>query len=790
MELLQGVYMTPYINEITNCSNIFPQPKILKQIDNRNLLIAPSPLSSPTKSYLIQNIKGVDNKLYFFPPRYSDYREETILTDITEYPYVFYSYTLPIQYYCGLNVYFRDESYTQDFINATLIINDGNNEFTIPIRSNQGGYIQLYDNIDKLNNGVRFSVKLIINNAQDPSDVNNVIQFGVCPVYEQPFGLKNFNSILQLHSLPYDSPHGFSVIKENYSEDFEYLPTIDKSIHITLYQNHSDNNVIEKSLDVLNSYDGNFTYHGSVLSPNLVINDPLVLKSNYLEIEELKRYYYITDIETLGKDNFRVYLQVDTLMTYKEFILKQGAYVLRNEYDYNVYLNDNKVPMNNINKNIIYESSRKSEFFNLSETKYASNNHNVLHIEQSYCIILCLANTKNINTYIQLNDYFPLNFSYQGNQYFVLTGQEYYKIIYDINSSVTLTTIFQQLGSCIISARLFPFDIYEKIKSQYGEDKNIISSTIDIYVGSTTVKEQIGEDTYKRWKNVNIPVCVDVDLGTIEIPISSTFKFLYCEPNLNIQLYLPFYGFVDISPNMYLKNDKISIKVTYNIDITTGKTYALLTNPNDDNFTTARQIIEFDLSSEIPFPIGNVTAIALKSMLNLIGGIFHMGNIMTNLGEEKTKVSQLESRATKRTTPRSKLGREIASAETSLAYEQVRSGINIASDFTLGALNVGQYKLDCGSGVTNLNAFYYKLYTYIIVKFKITTLDTNDKIDTYSHYLGRPLNEYRKLKDVKGYTEIGAVHLDNLDNALTQEKDEIEEYLKGGVYFPQKESRS
>lgn len=782
--------MIPYINEITNCSNIFPQPKILKQIDNRNLLIAPSPLSSPIKSYLNQNIKGVDNKLYFLPPRYYDHREETILTDKTEYPYTFYSYTLSTQYYYGFNVYFRDETYTESYLNATLTINDGDNEFTIPIRSNQGGYIQLYDNINKIADGFRISIKLIINSEFDPNDKNHVIQFGICPVYEQQFGLKNFNSNIQLFSLPYDSPHGFSVIRENYSDVFEYLPTIDKSVHITIYQNHSDNNVIEKNLEVLNSYDGNFTYQGSVLSPNLVINDVLVLKSNYLEIEELKRFYYITDIETLGKDNFRVYLQVDTLMTYKECIYKQGGYILRNEYDYNVYLNDNKVPMNNINQNIIYESANKSEFFKLTETKYTDHNHNVLHIENQYCIILCLANTKNINTYLQLNNLFPLNFSYQGNQYFLLTGQEYYKLIYDINNTVDLILLYQNLGSCVISAKLFPFDIYNKIKTQYGDDSNIVSSTIDVYVGSTTIKEKIDDDNYKSWKNINIPVCIDIDLGSIEIPISSTFKFLYCEPNLNTQLYLPFYGFVDISPNMYLKNNKISVKITYNIDITTGKTYAKLTNPNDDYFTTARQIFEFNIASEIPFPVGNVTAVALKSMINLVGSVFRMGNIMTNVGEERTKVSQLESRATKRTTPRSKLGREITNAETSLAYEQVRSGINIASDFTLGALNVGQYKVDCGSGVTNLNAYYYKLYAYIIAKLKITTLDSNNKIDIYSHYLGRPLNEYRELKDVKGYTEIGAIHLDNLDNALTQEKDEIEEYLKGGVYFPQKESES
>lgn len=783
--------MIPYINEITNCSNLFPKPKILKQIDNDTLLIAPSPLSNPSNSYLIQNIKGVNNILYYIPPKYSTDLNTTNLTNNIEYPYVFVNYTSSIKYYCGFNIYFRDESYTESHINATLTITEGSNEFIIPIRSNEGGYIQLYENINNPN-GYRFGIKLTILSEFDPAEVNHVIQFGICNVYEQQFFLKNFESTIQLYSLPFDNPHGISIIKQNYSDIFNYLPTIDKSVHIVLYQNHSDNNVIEKSLEVLNYYDGNFTYHGSVLSPNLVINDPLVLKSNYLEIKELKRYYYITDIETLGKDNFRVYLQVDTLMTYKEFIYKQGAYVLRNEYDFNTLFFDNRIPLKSIPIIETYYSN-SYPFLPFKQTFDSDNKIKYREIlsSNSYCVLI----TCNSSIYTSRdgglpNEVFDTNFQgfYCGTMLYCLRGQDISNIYQIIVNASDIGNLFENKSQYILSFQFFPFDITKHL------EETDITLTSTIRCGNRDnidlkIKVPDGDNTTLSFNvyRINKPKCIVLNFNQIYIKFKNYNKFIY--NNINSQIFLPFYGYSDIDINaFYNGTDGFEIYVKYYIsldgscDIHISKTATGM----------PIHIISFKISEDISFTQTNSSDIKRNmflSGLNLITGSIISG--VTGIPSQ-TKLDLLEGRATKRTTPKTRLGSAIELQKSEIISENISKGVNLVSSSTNDIVKGFNNKLNGGSITSTYSKLYssYEQTCFVIIKYNEPDIDNLDNNLKYNHYMGRPLNKYRELKDVRGYTEIGAIHLDELDNALTQEKDEIEEYLKNGVYFPQKESGS
>lgn len=782
--------MIPYINEITNCSNLFPKPKILKQIDNDTLLIAPSPLSNPSKSYLIQNIKEVNNKLYYIPPKYSTDLNTTTLTNNIEYPYVFVNYTSSIKYYCGFNIYFRDESYTESNINATLTITEGSNEFIIPIRSNEGGYIQLYENINNPN-GYRFGIKLTILSEFDPAEVNHVIQFGICNVYEQQFFLKNFESTIQLYSLPFDNPHGISIIKQNYSDIFNYLPTIDKSVHIVLYQNHSDNNVIEKSLEVLNYYDGNFTYHGSVLSPNLVINDPLVLKSNYLEIKELKRYYYITDIETLGKDNFRVYLQVDTLMTYKEFIYKQGAYVLRNEYDFNTLFFDNRMPLKSIP--IIERYYSNSSFFISYEEQYDEND-NIISREilssNSYCVLL----TCNSTLYTSRSgglpaEVFDNNFQgfYCGTMLYCIKGKDVSNIYQIIANAGEIGNFFDEKSQYILSLQFFPFDISKYLKASdiFLTDtiRCGIRSDIKLKIDLPDSTETLSFNVYR----IDKPKCIVLSFNKIHIPFNNYNKFIY--NNINSQIFLPFYGYSDIDINaFYNGTDGFDIYVRYYVALDGSCDIHISKN----KIVNPIHIISFKISEDISFTQTNLSDIKRNMFL---GGLNLITNsIISGVSgiPSQTKLNLLESRATKRTTPKTKLGSAIELQKSEITSENITKGINLVSSSTNDIVKGFNSKLNGGS----ITSSYSKMYSsdlekcFVIIKYNEPDIDNLNNNLKYNHYMGRPLNKYRELKDVRGYTEIGAIHLDELDNALTQEKDEIEEYLKNGVYFPQKESGS
>ena len=62
----------------------------------------------------------------------------------------------------------------------------------------------------------------------------------------------------------------------------------------------------------------------------------------------------------------------------------------------------------------------------------------------------------------------------------------------------------------------------------------------------------------------------------------------------------------------------------------------------------------------------------------------------------------------------------------------------------------------------------------------IITPDVID-IPNYAHLIGRPSSYSGKLKELNGYTEVGAVHMDGFPNALSEELDEIESLLKSGV---------
>ena len=61
---------------------------------------------------------------------------------------------------------------------------------------------------------------------------------------------------------------------------------------------------------------------------------------NYAYIPEFKRYYFITNIESVRNNVWRVSFHVDVLFTYREQIKRNSAIIERNENQYDLKLND------------------------------------------------------------------------------------------------------------------------------------------------------------------------------------------------------------------------------------------------------------------------------------------------------------------------------------------------------------------------------------------------------------------------------------------------------------------
>ena len=116
------------------------------------------------------------------------------------------------------------------------------------------------------------------------------------------------------------------------------------SFDINLYANTSPVNKVDKNISLVLSTTG-------VLRDGVTISDPVVLlevatpanvisSANYAYVPELGRYYYITGVASDASGLWIVSMHVDVLMSFKEQIRNQYAIVARQEYIYNMYLDD------------------------------------------------------------------------------------------------------------------------------------------------------------------------------------------------------------------------------------------------------------------------------------------------------------------------------------------------------------------------------------------------------------------------------------------------------------------
>ena len=139
-----------------------------------------------------------------------------------------------------------------------------------------------------------------------------------------------------------------------------------------LYYNKSNKNVVDKSITTIGSQ---LTIHlkddTDVVNPIIYISRDIsnFKDANYIKINGLKnRYYYIDSYET-SQQYYIVKCHVDVLMSFKDDILNQKCIVSRNSYKYNMYLQDDKLKLNNMSRT---ETFKFPQGFKVSGSKTAT----------------------------------------------------------------------------------------------------------------------------------------------------------------------------------------------------------------------------------------------------------------------------------------------------------------------------------------------------------------------------------------------------------------------------------
>ena len=113
-------------------------------------------------------------------------------------------------------------------------------------------------------------------------------------------------------------------------------------LNITLYNNKSSGEVLNKNLEIIDHRSISQYDIMSVENPQLILSGDdvdIVQQTNYVYIDDLKRYYNCVPV-LLNDSNYALNCDVDPLMSFADEILSLNVIVDKNEYEVNPYIDD------------------------------------------------------------------------------------------------------------------------------------------------------------------------------------------------------------------------------------------------------------------------------------------------------------------------------------------------------------------------------------------------------------------------------------------------------------------
>ena len=340
-----------------------------------------------------------------------------------------------------------------------------------------------------------------------------------------------------------------------------------------------------------------------------------------------------------------------------------------------------------------------------------------------------MANDTLVNNEYKLNGYNENSVSiyYSAMSYAFLAGN----FLNNLMSSTTMKALgegFTNKLDFVRFIRVYPFNVMGKAYS---------GSTITCYIGNTTVEIPTYANTGGDPKDI-IHITKYFELGHTMI------RFTQSEPYENIQVYLPYVGYIDLDTDE-VRASKGSLKVDLVVDVRSGNgTYSLSRfdeiNKLYYNFYTTQTNFGLDL------PIGAAdTSRQAQSMFNAsLNGLAGIGKIA--IGATSGNPFLLSGG----------VGNLISS---------VTQSVNARQQTLIQRGTLGQYP----TTFNNPHAIYF------IVK----TRKIND-YDSFKSYYGKPLNQTKSLSSLKGMTFIPNPKLE-INNITKEEFDLLNEKLVDGI---------
>lgn len=471
---------------------------------------------------------------------------------------------------------------------------------------------------------------------------------------------------------------------------------------------------------------------------------------DYARIGELKRCYFIKDMTLIANNILQITFHIDVLC-FTDFIKSQLGFVTRNRADYDPLLPDERRIISNKMEVTEYEpepidgslvNTTFETFFN-SPTLPKNDKVNIIINAYGLGAIPATSSPYSSTNYKETKiPSLPTKIQYSFNPCVSMTYATNAR-----NMDTVLDFLYNHSTeeSYCGGIFVFPFAIQNDELYHDPQTQELVESSI--FVGGSNTN---GNGLVCLNKTSNELIVADF---LVDNPSN---KFELLEPYSKYEIYLPYYGWTELPYNtIYGKR----IIVYYIVNYCDGTAIVNVLNKTDN-------IILFSSSCQLGVQIGT----------------------------SRTNAQQVEdkNRQNNNNLILSLLTSAIAVGGGLLTGNPITAGMGIVG----GALNVGKALTNYNEiNLTNyhnamiaLNGGISPLFMYQKVKIRVTTrkvlISLSDIVSTY----GAPLNQFRLLSQVRGYTEVSEIpniYYDPNDD-VTPTDNEINELLnvlRNGVVF-------
>ena len=354
-----------------------------------------------------------------------------------------------------------------------------------------------------------------------------------------------------------------------------------------LYTIYYRKNDVVKNVSNFTKLEGSLKYPTNELNPIIRItlkNQTELPRYTYAYIPEFRRYYFIENIQAFSSELFDLYMHVDVLMTYigndNAILRTSNFYVERNDYDYNEFYVDDRLPRK-INNNVTYKEIANASLVSPDLLNLNTSSRNYL------LVLLTDLDTRTLlgESSVTSPSYFPnpvdakeikgraTNYK-MGYVSYILTYEQALIVSYYILIDATFKSL-------VVSFTVFPFDL--RLGSNYALINDQGKITISkVSVPSNTIDLTLSDPNIdKNIYAVQTPALsfnlFNNTIGVIKSNINNGVEFYNYGQYSKYELYVPYVGFIDINWDLIQNaddNDRFRVQLATNVQ--TGESSILI----------------------------------------------------------------------------------------------------------------------------------------------------------------------------------------------------------------------